>query len=74
MDLEEMQEALSTNIARVGEKLRVGKLLASRISILVETNSFQPELPQYHASVQTMRHWSLNPRHGHSSFDGGLSA
>jgi DNA polymerase V len=52
-DLEELQQALSTYIARVGEKLRAGKLLASRISVFVETNPFRSDQSQYNASVQT---------------------
>lgn len=61
--LDEMSEALSTYIARVGEKLRAGRLLASRISVFVETNCFRPELPQYHAGVQStfMRPTSHTP-------------
>ena len=50
--IEEIQQALSTYIARVAEKLRAGKLLASRIEVFVETNPFKPESPQYHASAQ----------------------
>jgi len=51
--IEEIQQALSTYIARVAEKLRLGNLLASRIEVFVETNPFKPETPQYHASTQT---------------------
>ncbi|MEI8341653.1 MAG: Y-family DNA polymerase [Verrucomicrobiota bacterium] len=50
--LVELEEALATYIARVGEKLRTGKLLASRISVFLETNHFRPELPQYHPGTQ----------------------
>ena len=50
--LEELEEALSTYVARIGEKLRSGKLLASRVSVFVETNYFRPELPQYQSSAQ----------------------
>jgi len=50
--IEEIQQALSTYIARVAEKLRIGKLLASRIEVFVETNPFKPETPQYYGSTQ----------------------
>jgi len=50
--IEEIQQALSTYIARVAEKLRAGKMLASRMEVFVETNPFKPESPQYHASAQ----------------------
>jgi DNA polymerase V len=50
--IEKIQQALSTYIARVAEKLRAGKLLASRMEVFVETNPFKPESPQYHASAQ----------------------
>ena len=50
--LEEIEEALATYVARIAEKLRTGKLLASRISVFVETNYFRPELPQYERSAQ----------------------
>ncbi len=49
--VDEIQQALSTYIARVAEKLRAGKLLASRMEVFVETNRFKPETPQYHASA-----------------------
>ena len=52
--IEEIQQALSTYIARVAEKLRAGKLLAARMEVFVETNPFKPELPQYHAGAQAM--------------------
>jgi len=50
--IEEIQQALSTYIARVSEKLRAGKLLASRMVVSVETNPFKPETPQYNGSAQ----------------------
>jgi len=50
--LDEMAEALATYIARIGEKLRNQKLLASRMSVFVETNYFKPEQPQYESSAQ----------------------
>jgi len=50
--LDEMAEALATYIARIGEKLRCQKLLASRMSVFVETNYFRPEQAQYESSAQ----------------------
>lgn len=50
--LEEMEQALATYIARIGEKLRGQKLLASRMSVFVETNYFKPDQPQYESSAQ----------------------
>ena len=50
--LEEMEQALATYIARIGEKLRGQKLLASRMSVFVETNYFKPEQPQYESGAQ----------------------
>ncbi len=66
--IEEIQQALSTYIARVAEKLRAGKLRASWMEVFVETNRFKPESPQYHASASTTfmpprtRPASLSPR------------
>ena len=51
--LVELEEALATYIARVGEKLRMGQLLATRISVSLETNHFQPDQPQYQAARET---------------------
>jgi len=50
--LAEIEEALATYIARIGEKLRGQHLLASRMSVFVETNYFKPEQPQYESSAQ----------------------
>ena len=51
--LAELEEALATYIARVGEKLRAGRLLATRILVTLETNPFQPDRPQYHPGKET---------------------
>ena len=50
--LVELEEALSTYVARATEKLRAGGLLASHVSVFLETNYFRPELPQYSGSRQ----------------------
>lgn len=44
---EEMQEAVSTYIARAAEKLREQESLAGRISVFVRTNGFDEDAPQY---------------------------
>ena len=51
--LQELEEALATYTARVGEKLRAGRLLAGHLSVFVETNRFSVTQPQYHAGAQT---------------------
>jgi DNA polymerase V len=44
---EDMQEAVSTYMARAAEKLREQESLAGRISIFLHTNSFDEEIEQY---------------------------
>ena len=51
--LQELEEALATYTARVGEKLRAGRLLAGHVSVFVETNCFSSTQPQYSAGAQT---------------------
>lgn len=51
--LQELEEALATYTARVGEKLRAGRLLAGHVSVFVETNCFSATQPQYSAGAQT---------------------
>lgn len=50
--LEELEEALSTYTARVGEKLRGGGLLATQVHVFLTTNPFSATQPQYSASAQ----------------------
>lgn len=50
--LEELEEALSTYTARVGEKLRASRLLASQLHVFVTTNPFSRHKPQYQAGAQ----------------------
>ena len=51
--LQELEEALATYTARVGEKLRAARLLAGHLSVFVESNRFSATQPQYHAGAQT---------------------
>lgn len=51
--LDELEEALSTYTARVAEKLRAAKLLATHLQVFLETNPFNPGQPQHHAAAQT---------------------
>ena len=51
--LEELEEALSTYAARVGEKLRSARLLASQLHVFVTTNPFSHHKSQYQAGAQT---------------------
>ena len=51
--LQELEEALASYTARVGEKLRAGQLLAAHVSVFVETNPFSATQPQYNAGAQT---------------------
>jgi len=44
---EEMEEALSTYIARLGEKLRQQESLAARITVFLHTNGFDTSAEQY---------------------------
>lgn len=47
---EEMSEAVATYAARAAEKMRRQRLAASAVLVFLETNSFRPQDPQYHAS------------------------
>lgn len=51
--LQELEEALSTYIARAAEKLRADRLLATRLHVFVTTNPFSSRQPQYSAGAQT---------------------
>lgn len=44
---EDLQEAVSTYMARAAEKLREQESLAGRISVFLRTNGFDEEAPQY---------------------------
>ncbi len=46
--LDELREPLATYVSRVAEKLRGQASVCGRIQVWLETNPFQPHLPQYH--------------------------
>ena len=50
-DLPELEEALASYIARAAEKLRAQDLYATEMQVFLETNPFQPDLPQYHPTA-----------------------
>jgi len=45
--LSELEEAVSTYVARAAEKLRGQDSVAGAIQVFIRTNPFKPELPQY---------------------------
>ncbi len=47
----ELREALSTHVARAGEKLRAQQSLAGAVQVFIRTNPFKPDEPQYNASL-----------------------
>lgn len=51
VDLQELQEALATYIARACEKLRAQGSVAGSLGVWLETNPFKAEAPQYSRSV-----------------------
>lgn len=51
VSVEELQEAVSTYIARAAEKLRTQGSVCGAIHVFVQTNPFKPELPQYSNGV-----------------------
>jgi DNA polymerase V len=53
MALEELEEALANHVARASEKVRRGGLLASSMVVILRTNRFKPEEPQYSPSIRT---------------------
>lgn len=50
-DLAELESALATYTAGLGEKLRAGNLLASQMQVCLATNPFQPDRPQHTPSA-----------------------
>ena len=49
--IEELQEALASHTARAAEKLRAQKCVAAAISVMIHSNPFKPEEPQYSRNV-----------------------
>jgi len=50
--LEELEVALSNHVSRASEKIRSGGLLASSMVVMLRTNRFKPEEPQYCPSIR----------------------
>ena len=50
-DLDELEEAVASYIARAAEKLRCQDSLAGAVQVYVRTNIFKPEVPQYQRGV-----------------------
>jgi DNA polymerase V len=50
-DLAELEEAVSSYIARAAEKLRAQDALAGIVQVYIRTNIFKPEVPQYQRTV-----------------------
>ena len=49
--LEELEEALANHVARASEKVRRFGLLATRVEVLLQTNRFKREEPQYSRGI-----------------------
>lgn len=50
-DLDELEEAVASYIARAAEKLRSQHSLAGAVQVYIRTNIFKPEMPQYQRGV-----------------------
>ncbi len=50
-ELEDLEEALASHVARASEKIRRFGLLATHIEIFLQTNRFRKEDPQYYPSI-----------------------
>ena len=50
-DLDELEEAVASYIARAAEKLRSQDSLAGAVQVYIRTNVFKPEVPQYQRGV-----------------------
>ena len=50
-DLEDLEEAVASYIAKAAEKLRAQDSLAGAVQVYIRTNIFKPEVPQYQRSV-----------------------
>lgn len=51
MNLDEMQEAVATYVARAAEKLRQQRSAAKVVSVFIRTNKFSVQAPQYHRAA-----------------------
>lgn len=52
--LDELREPLATYVSRVAEKLRAQRSVCGRISVFLQTNPFQPQLPQLYPGGETV--------------------
>lgn len=50
-DLPDLEEAVSSYIAKAAEKLRAQDALAGAVQVYIRTNIFKPEVPQYQKAV-----------------------
>jgi len=50
-ELAELEEAVSSYIARAAEKLRAQDSLAGAVQVYIRTNIFKPEVPQYQRAM-----------------------
>jgi len=50
-DLPELDEAVSSYVARAAEKLRAQDSLAGAVQVYIRTNVFKPEVPQYQRTM-----------------------
>ncbi len=70
-ELDELEEAVASYIAKAAEKLRAQASLAGAVQVYLRTNVFKPEVPQYQRAVtlplpeatsdtRTLTQWALN--------------
>lgn len=52
--LEELEEALANHVARASQRVRRGGLLATSMAVMLRTNRFKPEEPQYTPCVRVV--------------------
>ena len=50
-DLQELEEAVASYVAKAAEKLRSQNSLAGAVQVYIRTNVFKPEVPQYQRAV-----------------------
>lgn len=50
-DLQELEEAVASYVAKAAEKLRTQTSLAGAVQVYIRTNVFKPEVPQYQRAV-----------------------
>ena len=50
-ELDELREAIANHVSRAAEKLRAQQCQAGAVTVMIRTNSFKPEEPQYQRTV-----------------------